>query len=150
MNVFLQFWDKSFLYLNICLPASVFLLFIIDWTDRLLRRQNTKKFITILWFILYWSVLTVGRMCWDWSRIVIIILIALYNTTCCATAWCVSHASQNRTYICSTVRFMNEIWVSEYSQMFLLLITAQFSNLNIKIIEKLLENLVKIHLLSNY
>ena len=109
-NAFLHVWDKSFtLSYYLFIPASVFLLFIIDWTDWLLRRQKITMFITIFWFILHWTVFTVGLMFWDWSRPVIIILIAPTQTV--VQPLDVSAASQNQTYICNTVRFMNEIWV---------------------------------------
>ena len=109
-NAFLQVWDKSFtLSYYLFIPASVFLLFIIDWTDWLPRRQKITMFITIFWFILHWTVFTVGLMFWDWSRPVIIILIAPTQTV--VQPLDVSAASQNQTNICNTVRFMNEIWV---------------------------------------
>ena len=109
-NAFLHVWDKSFtLSYYLFIPASVFLLFIIDWTDWLPRRQKITMFITIFWFILHWTVFTVGLMFWDWSRPVIIILIAPTQTV--VQPLDVSAASQNQTNICNTVRFMNEIWV---------------------------------------
>ena len=109
-NAFLHVWDKSFtLSYYLFIPDSVFLLFIIDWTDWLLRRQKITMFITIFWFILHWTVFTVGLMFWDWSRPVIIILIAPTQTV--VQPLDVSAASQNQTNICNTVRFMNEIWV---------------------------------------